>query len=415
LQARHGERPSGNDPEFHRQGGAPPENDLQQLMKEIKERVSLEIEAVGKDVDTPIKDPTPARCGFVPPDIPSEFEAIGDATKAENYSYIAYFALMAALAEFASGNRENAIRLLGKEIERQRTQKETLYLSLFSPGDASCTPNPTKPNLTPAERLEYFRRLVVLLRLEVVQANMTLWSDNNAILPAWLVLLMTMTDDYRQAFSCVDKNKNIYRLLLFSDLNGSTTNSCNLNLTIGSDDLDLLPRFIFAMFTMENTAIWLAAENPEVIDVQPKWTEKFDKYADSLSSLDMGCLSRAGMFKNEWRARARQLDSVARYWQMRAEHADPSLKGVSRASNSDTDSSKAIDALCKSVKAYNDEDRALRQATSKRQIDDPMYREYSEYAEHKFAMDLDEGRKHIVQLLGTYPRTDVSRLCSQQN
>jgi len=427
LQALHGKKPYGHDPGVNiREAAAPDKTDLQLLTEEIVERAKAEVHAAALDDQAnnshnneggSVSDQM--RCGDLPKDAPADFEDFDPPDKAEGFSYIAYFALTAALAEFASGNRENAIRLLEREIERQKEQRDRLYSSSIlasDPGACSQNSTPASTDKCPAaERLKYFRRLAVLLRLEVVQANMMLWSDNNAIMPVWLDLLITMTKDYQSAFVYLGGEDKTDQTLLPPKFDPSNTKSCNLVLPGDSDGSDLLKRFLFTMLTMENTAVWLAAESPEAIDVRPDWRKTFDEYADSLSSFEVGCLTGPGTFKPDWRARARQLDSVARYWKMIAEREDSNLKGVSRASGSESDPSKAINALCKSLKAYNDEERAVLQETTRRPSEDQMFRALSDYNQRKSALELDEGRKQVVRLLDRYPKTDVKQGCSETN
>ncbi len=98
-------------------------NYLGAIFQKLIGSLDEEIAGLGKDGRDRNPSEDRALCDAVPMGAPP-FRELSANESEHSYGYLGYFAATVALAEFAAGNRENAIQLLDKEIKRQIQEQD---------------------------------------------------------------------------------------------------------------------------------------------------------------------------------------------------------------------------------------------------------------------------------------------------
>src|SRR5208282_5105836 len=141
-------------------------------------------------------------------------------------------------------------------------------------------------------KVEKIRRLILLLRLEVAQANMMNMLQNNAVDRAQLRRNKQIVDDFDAALAIFDPQGALHSSLLKSDLNGFAA-TCARNLQIQDRMVSRLFGVIaFAEMSAKSNVLDIAGRNSSLVGVEPTLIDTLDGYARDLAEFDVDCAAQ---------------------------------------------------------------------------------------------------------------------------
>jgi hypothetical protein len=233
------------------------------------------------------------------------------------FRYFAYFAIVVATAEFAADNRENAIQLLDREISREMASPEfenghvTPSKGCLKSGEEQDVNACAAKN---AKRLDWFRRLFVIARLEYVEDRLIEASENTAETPLRVATLRRMFEHFELAFQSMSDGAITDPGLFEGALAEQPAASCRAPLSADPASSSQIARIAFSRIAVENDALWLAATEPEIVTAEPFRIAKLDRSADEVARFDVDCLPALNYPIDIGAVRWKQLDTSAAYW-----------------------------------------------------------------------------------------------------
>jgi hypothetical protein len=403
------------DPNIWARSGDRSANRLAAMMKESSDNVAEEFNALPDDSKAGLKDftETPQVCDRVPAGAPA-FDKLDDRQKAEAYGYLGYFAVTVALAEYAGGNREDAIQLVDREIRRQIQEQESS--SAATPA-LNCDTAEARASCLDQLRLDQFRRLLVLSRLESTEDNLISRSEDQPADPIRISLLIRMVDDMGRVFAHLDKKEQTDESLFLGQFYEDPSASCEQSMAKGAEEKQLLARFAFARINAENNAVWAAAENPEIVEAEPLLISTLDRYAQHISTFDVKCMSAMGFALDpDANVRSRLLDTAAAYWEAKGNRFGAETGNNEHLREIESDPSVTIRALCDAKKAYAFARKTSIKPQKPTTYDDRVLNldeRLLKYHASAYTVGLLSGWARTNQALKKYPVGDVEKACHE--
>jgi len=412
-------------------------SDFRIQFEQERESIARELAALGKDsnaaysgdgfcdtVTNPLRDVR--QLHSVSKDLNVfEFPNLETNAKDNIYQFFAYFALTVSLSEFAVGAPESAIHFLDREIEYERKdlidffdgRKDTSWNCQGSVETEDC-------RTAQQFRIQYLRRLIILLRLEFAQ-SMMMRGVNKVIDVARLKRWDRMVDDYEESLIFYDPERK--RRNAFSKAGDSEARPARC--TPDDRKIDnvfdpLFANFFFAELSTKNNIIDTVGKDSDIINRHPEYIDKFDIFAHELETFDVDCLVR---LKANFRAedadyiKASILDSVGGYWAAKAENFTASESDNARIRGVNFDSKTKIKALCLAKADYA---RALDRLVKRNGKTHPMRENDAKYLDFGtldqdvredeadvFPFEIQQRLDRVERALDNFPAADVADAC----
>jgi hypothetical protein len=388
------------------------------------DRSQLELYAIASP--TKINDSCPsARIEF--PDFPLSAQsasrrtpsALATVAKSEiddSYEYLAYFAITAAVGEYASGNYENAIQLLDREIERQ--QATPAFAGTIPPGPQSCAgkegADADACSQNNRKRLYWFRRLFVISRLEWVENYLFQYSEAPATYPVQVVTLLRMIRHYDAMFERLEADAITNREMFVGALAANPGAKCASSLSGDPDSMRALAMIAYSRIAAENSLVFVAATNPEIVLANTDRINEFDRYADEVADFDADCLPKMMVTNLEpLELRWRNLDTAAAYWEAKGRRFGVRIDDEQTRSGINSSDTVEIRAMCKAAKANSLAQRAARlyreKAANSPSPDDEtlLDRSGASYFRDAYVARLERAPARINAALRGYPQGEI--------
>ena len=414
--------PTGQSPQEFLSGDMEFPNAIKRAMK----AVDYEIEII-----TPyLAKPSPPEKGFCnllnpSPGRISDLSASGQFTSTDAYTFATYFAMTAALAEFAMDNRERAIQLLddvivnGSPYDRKELKDQSHPLAPeLSPALTQCKQVDPKELMTcqrAAVRLQDSRRRVARARLETLEDNIIEIAGNPGLTAIRISLLNRAIRDGDAAIAPSGERSEFDLTSFFGAESAASKFGCALGGREASGYKRLsIARWMVGEITLRANALQSASDRPDVVNIDQTLVPTLDDYAKSVASFDFDCAEGLVPEVKDRTWRAALLASVAAYWEAKGNGFGATESEGSHLTELGAERSQRIEALCKASKFYQQAEQfhgprilAISAEDDKATLDDRgrAYLPPTDIAKIKL------GRARTLALLGNFPTADTDRAC----
>ena len=250
-----------------------------------------------------------------------------DLTAANSYIFFEYSALVVSLAELGVGARESAVRLLEREIESQREALDKFKPQAILQPSTCANSASAKCQNENQLKIQYLRRLIVLLRLELIQSDLLNAASgpvsSTALNPTRIRRWMEMVKDYDDALFFFDGDERRRNSLRKASFDGERAKCAPDVATRGVDVSQSFGDFMLAQLAVKNYLVDFAAKDRTIIRDQPAYMRNFDDLANDLATFDLDCLGQLRANFDTARSediQARIFESVASYWVAKGEN-----------------------------------------------------------------------------------------------
>jgi hypothetical protein len=246
--------------------------------------------------------------------------------------YVAYLGVIAAIAEYSAGNRENAINLIDSEIGEQfkketafdRRLTETPRIEFDALSSASNCPASdwVKTDDCKADaQLSSARREVLIARLYYLEDQLIANSGSSELDPVRMELLIRWTKTLEEGQRQLVRPTGAHETLMFQgDFALDPNADCRASIENDPSASLLAARWAFTLASAKNNALWLAQKRPDLARADPAAVSRLDRFASDIASFEPRCLAKQGIL-DEGRAvkfRVGFLDTAAQYWRSEA-------------------------------------------------------------------------------------------------
>ena len=290
-------------------------------------------------------------------------------TAQDAFEFVAYFAMTAALAEFAIGNRERAIQLLDDFLtkgspydgDRNRGFAASEKVSKAAQLCGNVQDESKKKSCeVHSERLSRARHLIVRARLETLEDNIIDDSDNPGLTAIRISLLNRALRDMDSAPEMFAAETGFEEQALFGAHVGASGSHCELRNPAGPEDKARIALWLAAATTLRANALLAASVRPYVASVKPYLVPILDAYAGKARRIRRRLCSRILPTKFAAGLRSNLLASAAAYWKTKGERFGIEASDASRLSQLGLEADAQITALCNAPGIFNSRMKSIR-------------------------------------------------------